>query len=87
MSDPTPDGDDYPGGWFGESWGAPVCEESRHRATPVGEACLDCGTEITEFDQGLVMPHVYAERQWRLVATHLGCFLRGISGSTSHPSD
>jgi hypothetical protein len=78
MSDPTPDGDDYPGGWFGESWGAPVCEEAPHRETPIGKPCLDCGIAITEDDQGMLMPHVFAENQWRLAATHLKCFLRSI---------
>jgi hypothetical protein len=72
--------DDYPGGWFGESWGAPVCEEARRRETPIGEPCFDCGVPIIEDDQGMLIPHIFAEGQWRLTATHRTCFLRQIIG-------
>ena len=66
----------YPGGWFGESWGAPVCEPERHRQTPVGAECTDCGEDIEARDQGLLIP--YAGHPSSLNAFHLTCFLSTI---------
>lgn len=68
------DGDDYPGGWFGASWGAPACDESRHLPTPVGQACLACPRRIGADDQGLAVPGPRAG----LSHFHLDCFLRDI---------
>lgn len=49
--------DNYAGGWFGESWGAPICEEEEHhRETPTGQLCMDCAMVIVEGDQGLLIP-------------------------------
>jgi hypothetical protein len=68
--------------WFGESWGAPVNEDTQHVGTPVGEYCAQCGDPIQEKDKGLVMPHVErgqlhanvsVQRPW-----HLRCFLKNI---------
>lgn len=74
-----PEDGEYPGGWFGASWGAPVCEDISHKPTPVGEECLYlCGTPIGDGDQGLVMPHFYEQGRFRLAATHLRCFRRHI---------
>lgn len=77
--------DDWPGGWFGESWEAPVCEVSRHRPTPIGASCMYCDDAITEDDQGLLIPGSKAGPNdsviFVLEATHLGCFLYQIGAS------
>lgn len=67
----------YPGGWFGESWGAPVCDPDRHRPTPVGQPCEECTVEITGDDSGMLIPYVEAVG-WHLTAYHLPCFLSTI---------
>ena len=45
-------------GWFGESWGSPICALTSHRETPVGMVCLYCGVAIVEGDRGLILPYV-----------------------------
>lgn len=77
-TEPETNDDDYPGGWFGASWGAAVCEESRHKSTPVGQPCMDCVVPITADDQGLILPYVTADRGMVLTAYHKACFLRGL---------
>lgn len=72
------DPDDYPGGWFGPSWGAPACEERRHRLTPVGERCIYCHVAFVDGDQGLTMPQM-GDDSWRLVSAHIDCFGLAIS--------
>ena len=67
----------YPGGWFGESWGAPVCEESQHLPTPVGDLCTECAQPITEDDQGLLIPFA-GMTPAVLCSYHLTCFLSTI---------
>jgi hypothetical protein len=70
--------DDYPGGWFGESWGAPVCDPGTHRDTPVGWLCVACLVAITAADHGLIMPFGYERGAASLVAEHFECFRRGL---------
>lgn len=71
--------DDYPGGWFGPSWGAPVCEPATHLPTPVGQECMfRCGKLIVDGDAGMVIPGGDAEGQFRLYAAHRDCFLRDL---------
>jgi hypothetical protein len=65
--------DDYPGGWFGESWGAPVCDEQRHLPIPLGEKCPECDTEIELTDNGMLIPSSRG-----LLAYHRICFLRTV---------
>lgn len=69
----------YPGGWFGESWGAPACDPDRHRPTPVGQACEECTVEITGDDSGMLVPYLARlDEPATLVAYHLPCFLSMI---------
>jgi hypothetical protein len=42
--------------WFGESWGAPVCEPSTKVAEPVGASCLFCPHAIMPGDSGFLLP-------------------------------
>ena len=69
--------DNYPGGWFGESWDAPVNEESRHLPTPVGDRCVGCAGDIIETDRGMLVPFADV-RPAALGAWHLDCFLRSF---------
>jgi len=64
---------DYPGGWFGKSWGAPVCDEQRHRPTPEGKTCPECDGEIGAADNGMLLPSAHG-----LLAYHRICFLRTV---------
>lgn len=64
-------------GWFGQSWGAPVCEAEDHVPTPVGKPCIDCLETIVLGDRGIVTPLLLAEGSIT-VAQHLECFLKKI---------
>ena len=66
--------------WFGDSWGAPVCDPEEHCETPVGRPCLSCGGAIASGDQGFVMPHVELNGSASLQAHHRKCFLKTILG-------
>lgn len=74
--------ENYPGGWFGASWDAPVCDPVYHKPTPTGETCPYCTRDITADDQGLVIPYVGLHEN-RLEAWHLDCFLQSIGAPTS----
>lgn len=79
---PALDGDGWPmGGWFGASWGAPVCDEDRHFPTPVGEPCAElCGGSIEPEDQGMLIPHLSTNTPPVLRAYHLTCWRRTALG-------
>lgn len=52
--------------WFGESWGAPVCDPERNVPTPVGFTCVECDKTVEDGDTGfLLWPNAY----------HRVCFL------------
>ncbi len=63
-------------GWFGKSWGAPVCIEDDHIETPVGESCRHCDEVFVDGDQGV--------REMSGQSMHLECHLRGIIGGVNH---
>lgn len=62
--------------WFGESWGAPVCNPADKVETPVGQRCQWCLELFGSEDCGLVMLGGEAE--------HRECFLRAVIGSVAH---
>lgn len=77
--------------WFGESWGAPVCDPGARVDTPVGEPCVMCGRAIEAASRGLVIDCLltlepisaeYDGRNGLNVNTrrpmHLECFLENI---------
>jgi hypothetical protein len=70
--------DGYPGGWFGASWGAPVCDKESHLDTPVGERCIDCLELLTDADRGLSVPFVYEIGSMTLTHHHHACFVRNL---------
>lgn len=43
--------------WFGESWGAPICDAERHAATPTSLHCMQCDGRIADGDQGLIVEY------------------------------
>lgn len=55
--------------WFGESWGAPICDPVDRVDVPVGRPCVGCGEAIRVRDQGVSM----VQASW-----HLDCWLRDI---------
>lgn len=63
--------------WFGESWGAPVCQPERHVSTPVGAVCIECDKPIRMGDTGFNMALSGREPATTL-AYHRVCFLRTI---------
>ena len=47
--------------WFGESWGASVCQ-GEHVDTPVGVLCAHCDEPIAEGDQGVMIDGLFGDR-------------------------
>ena len=76
--------------WFGQDWGAPVCEGA-HMATPVGQVCVGCNTRIHAHDQGVEVD------SWRIIETgglfnvpeywHIDCFVEEIGGRVHRDID
>jgi hypothetical protein len=70
--------------FFGRRWDAPIVDDARQVATPVGERCMDCGEVVVEGDRGFIRAALCrdADRKW--VATprpvHAECDLRGVQG-------
>lgn len=64
--------------WFGESWGAPICDPRTHIETPDGEACPECHKSIRPGDQGLEIPFIGRPEDPTVLDWHLDCFLKSI---------
>ena len=47
--------------WFGDSWGAPVCDPLDHMPTQEGSRCGYCEQDITRDDRGFLIPHSLIE--------------------------
>lgn len=71
--------------WFGESWGAPVCDPRTHIETPVGKLCKghdhthkDWDDQvIREGDQGVTVPYQGPDGV-KPLPYHLDCWLHEI---------
>jgi hypothetical protein len=73
--------------WFGQSWGADICSESRHRLVPFAQ-CAGCHIDIEREDSGFIVadgwgsiddvPHVGIPRR---LSYHRHCFHRLIGAS------
>ncbi len=77
--------------WFGESWGAPICDPDYHVPVPCGDVCLDCGRVIEVTDQGLILQFCYLdpdtnEPRAEPRAWHLDCFCDNVGIPTTRPS-
>jgi hypothetical protein len=69
--------------WFGESWGAPVCDPRAHVATPLGWQCAGHdhmhehrSALIEDGDQGVTLPYYHAAVT--MLAYHLDCWLHEV---------
>jgi hypothetical protein len=78
--------------WFGESWGAPVCDPRARIEPPVGMACIghphlheDRPVAILPDDQGVTMPHLSGDGLVGTVAYHLDCWLHEIGADRLVP--
>lgn len=64
--------------WFGESWGAPVCDPEKHVGTPVNSVCVECDIPIMDGDTGFQIP-VHSRTEFTVAAPyHRVCFLRTV---------
>ena len=63
--------------WFGESWGAPVCDPRSHVETPEGSLCPQCKEVVVQGQQGVGVPYMASETYlwW-----HLDCWLQEVVG-------
>jgi hypothetical protein len=68
--------------WFGQSWGASVCDPVDHVETPAGENCTRCGEQLQATDTGVILP--YASDPPASMPYHRNCYLREIIGSVGH---
>lgn len=66
--------------WFGESWGAPINEDTPHAPTPVTAPCERCKKPIEENDRGVLIPMLGAPDERLEVAYHLRCWLASVVG-------
>lgn len=72
--------------WFGESWGAPVCEPETKVDTPVDAWCAWCEAPILKTDQGLMISYFEKMTEGDHTTTfehgsdawHLDCFLQNL---------
>jgi hypothetical protein len=65
-------------GWFGQSWHAPVNEDTPQVPIPIGELCERCEERITADDSGMIIPCIGGSRPW--LAYHRECNLLGLVG-------
>lgn len=64
--------------WFGETWGAPICDDEDHMETPTGELCPVCEKPINSKDQGVELPYLDEDSDVDYLDYHLDCFLEHI---------
>lgn len=71
--------------WFGESWGAPVCDPRAQVRAPVGAVCIghdhlhSARSSFIEYgDQGVTMPYLGGYALPGGVVYHLDCWLHEI---------
>jgi hypothetical protein len=65
--------------WFGESWGAPICDDTQHVETPDGEACPVCSHSIRPGDQGFELPFTHEDGFVDTLAYHRACLLAALT--------
>ncbi len=76
--------------WFGDSWGAPICDPDYKIDRPVGTKCLECARPITGRDRGVVTAcssNIWGSwnfpvegGSYRVASYHLTCFLDQVIG-------
>lgn len=70
--------------WFGESWGAPVCDPADHVPTPVGMNCLACPEVIREDDRGFITFYAVNRDEVVWAYYHRDCLLTAILGPSEY---
>lgn len=67
--------------WFGQNWGAPVCD-LEHVPTPQA-SCFGCEEPIKPEDQGVVLPYLGGADDLRQEAPyHLDCLVEAVTPCT-----
>lgn len=66
--------------FFGEPWGAPVCEEAPQVQAPVGASCQGCATPILRGEQGLLLAFVREDGGQGAAPWHHECLLCAVAG-------
>jgi len=64
--------------WFGESWGAPICDPRTHIVLNSGHECFACKRDLHEGDRGFVVAHVDALEGVARLPWHRDCFLQSL---------
>lgn len=65
--------------WFGESWGAPICDPRANIPAPIDQNCLACHLPIKSNDQGVgTLSYGIEHSVDGYVYYHLDCFLAEI---------
>ncbi len=67
-------------GWFGESWGAPFCENFRHIPTPDGEVCPGCQRTIRPGERGVSIPRLLEDGFADTLSYHPACLIVELGG-------
>ncbi len=63
--------------WFGESWGAPICDVAERVERPAAD-CMYCARALVDGDRGVVMPFAGVPGDPPWLAAHLDCFLESL---------
>jgi hypothetical protein len=78
--------------WFGDNWGAPICDEVDKVPTPLTERCFHCGGSFMRLDRGFMLPFSSVEGTMRpstaaswLVITRIVCAKMSSSGMLTSP--
>lgn len=76
--------------WFGDSWGAEICDPDYEIEVPIGTKCLECTRIINERDRGVVTgcsDSVWGHWAMKIngnrvtvCSYHLVCFLEQVVG-------
>jgi hypothetical protein len=62
--------------WFGEPWGARICDTTPRAETPVGGRCFLCPAPIGERDAGFILPRYTTTTSYAIA--HRGCFILSL---------
>ncbi len=69
--------------WFGESWGAPVCQPEDHVAGLPDAPCTCCNRAFVEGDIGVIVPLIGGPGDPKDVGYHHACFMESLGLSKS----
>lgn len=75
--------------WFGEHWGAPICDPRHQIPVPVGATCTRCDAKFHSTSQGVGLPYIGVPPpsdlpeltvEWvqEVIFWHLDCWLESL---------